>query len=70
MNGGKPLGEGSTGLGHYSSLGLNRPHVIVSIDKTTYAHWERPELTVRNIGLMPITFGQGYLITAGRTGAG
>ncbi|NJE84245.1 hypothetical protein E3E23_00075 [Thermococcus sp. CX2] len=42
--------------------GLTGPHVIVSLDKTTYAHWERPELTVRNIGLMPITFGQGYLI--------
>ncbi|WP_370519894.1 immunoglobulin-like domain-containing protein [Thermococcus sp. GR7] len=42
--------------------GATGPHFMISLDKEAYAQEERPELTVRNIGLMPIELGRGYLL--------
>ncbi len=42
--------------------GLTGPHFMMSLDKSTYSPGEEPELRVRNVGLTPIYFGQGYLL--------
>ncbi|MCD6373263.1 MAG: hypothetical protein J7L37_06945 [Thermococcus sp.] len=42
--------------------GLTGPHFMVSLDKRTYSPGEEPELTIRNVGLTPIYFGQDYRI--------
>ena len=42
--------------------GLTGPHFMMSLDKSTYSPGEEPELTIRNVGLTPVYFGQGYLL--------
>ncbi|AEK72066.1 hypothetical protein GQS_00815 [Thermococcus sp. 4557] len=42
--------------------GLTGPHFMMSPDKSTYSPGEEPKLTIRNVGLTPVYFGQGYLI--------
>jgi len=42
--------------------GLTGPHFMMSLDKRTYSAGEEPELTISNVGLTPIYFGQGYLL--------
>ncbi|NJE04632.1 hypothetical protein E3E36_00395 [Thermococcus sp. M36] len=42
--------------------GLTGPHFYVELDRETYHPGEKPVLTIRNTGLTPIYFGQGYLL--------
>ncbi len=42
--------------------GLTGPHFMMGLDKSTYSPGEEPELTISNVGLTPIYFGQGYLL--------
>ncbi len=42
--------------------GLTGPHFTTDLDKRTYLPGEEPELTIRNVGLTPIYFGQPYTL--------
>jgi hypothetical protein len=41
---------------------LTGPHFYMELDKSVYHRGEEPVLRIRNTGLTPISFGQGYLL--------